>query len=360
MKLYPIFKAGSYHDGTAVFGESDIAALAESYDPAALKAPLTLDHSKNGQAYGWVKGLKADGAMLFAEFEKVSDELVALVKDGKYGNVSAEIYPAESSDNPKPGKPYVRAVSFLGAWVPEVKGLGAVEFGEDGKALTVFGEDMAVGMADSLTQDDILRQAQDDMKQTNREEENKVNETEELKAKLAESEKSNAELKAASAAKDAEIQKFGESEKAAREELEKLRAEKLAGEHAGKVAGYKAFAEGLANAGQLPPKLTDKVVFLMDALDQMGVKDFAFKVDGTVMKSGDYWSFGEGEESLSPVETFKTVLSEMPKVLEFGEKAKTGAAAVDDATAIDAAAKELVAKEGITYRQAVKRLQGGK
>jgi hypothetical protein len=255
--------------------------------------------------------------MLFAEFEKVDDELKGLVNSGKYPRVSAEIYPSDSVDNPKPGKPYLKALSFLGAWTPEVKGLGAVAFGENGQAVAVFGEDVEIG--------DPFDAAQSDPKlddNTQREEENNVEELEKLKAELAERDKTIGELQTANAAKDSEIQTFGEKQAAINAELDKLREEKARAAHDARVAGYKSFAEGLANAGQLPPKLSERVVYLMDVIEQMGVKDYAFKLDGTIVKTGDYYVFGEGDETQTPIEAFKSVLSELPKVIEFGEKAR--------------------------------------
>ena len=185
---------------------------------------------------------------------------------------------------------------------------------------------------------------------------------EKLKAQIADQNAQIAERDKRLAERDAELNKFSESQKAAEAEVVKLREENTRGKHAAKVAGYKAFAEGLVNAGQLPPATKDKIVFLMDAMDQMNVTTFAFKVDGTIMKSGDYFAFAEGGENgktLTPVETLKSVLSCLPKILTFGEHAATGADA-DGGGGIADQAAALAQEKNISYRQAVKQLAGGK
>ena len=360
--MYEIFKAGTYHDGQAVFTESDVEAIAENYDPHLQKAPLTLDHIQEGRAYGWIPALKAENGILLAEFEQVGGDLIRLVNSGEYGPVSAEIYPADSPKNPKPGKPYLKALTFLGAQAPAVKGLSPVVFAEGGAVLYFFGENMTLP-EDSLRHSPAPARragsAQDDIQ---REEENKLDDIEKLKAQIADQNAQIAERDKRLAERDAELNKFSESQKAAEAEVVKLREENTRGEHAAKVAGYKAFAEGLVNAGQLPPATKDKIVFLMDAMDQMNVTTFAFKVDGTIMKSGDYFAFAEGGENgktLTPVETLKSVLSCLPKILTFGEHTATGADA-DGGGGIADQAAALAQEKNISYRQAVKQLAGGK
>lgn len=123
MKFFEVFKAGTYPQGT--FSASQVEALANNYDPSFCEAPITLDHQQSGPAYGWVKDLKAEGGKLKANFKDISDELKEFVQSGKYKKISVEIYRELEGK-----KPYLKAVSFLGASIPQVKGMNAVEFKE--------------------------------------------------------------------------------------------------------------------------------------------------------------------------------------------------------------------------------------
>ncbi len=71
MNTMEIFKSGTHTDSggaTITFSEADIAALAESYDPALSEAPLVVGHPKTDDpAWGWVKALSAKDGRLFAE-----------------------------------------------------------------------------------------------------------------------------------------------------------------------------------------------------------------------------------------------------------------------------------------------------
>ncbi len=121
MKFFEVFKAGTYPQG--VFSEDDVQALAKNYDPKFSEAPITLDHEQKGPAYGWVSGLKAEDGSLKASFRNVTDELKEFVQSGKYRKISVEIYKELEGR-----KPYLKAVSFLGAGIPQVKGMEPVEF----------------------------------------------------------------------------------------------------------------------------------------------------------------------------------------------------------------------------------------
>jgi hypothetical protein len=131
MKHFEIFKAGSYPQGS--FTEKDIEILADNYDPTFCESPITLDHEQSGPAYGWVSGLKAENGKLTAQFKDVSEELKDFVKNGKYKKISVEIY-----RNLEGKKPYLKAVSFLGAAIPQVKGMSSVQFKEGESDTYIF------------------------------------------------------------------------------------------------------------------------------------------------------------------------------------------------------------------------------
>ena len=132
MKYCEIFRAGKYPQGT--FTKEDIELLAKNYDPKFCEAPITLDHEQSGPAYGWIEKLIAENGVLKAIFRDVSGELKELVLTGKYKKVSVEIY----KDLEGRGL-YLKSVSFLGAAIPQVKGMEPVEF-KDGESKTYIFE----------------------------------------------------------------------------------------------------------------------------------------------------------------------------------------------------------------------------
>jgi regulator of replication initiation timing len=110
----------------------DIQAIADSYDPAFHAAPVTLDHVHEGPAYAWVDSLRAAGTKLYATLRDVSAELRAMVNAGKYRNRSVEVAKAGHTmfpDGPFKGKPYLMALTFLGAAWPASKGLAPIPVG---------------------------------------------------------------------------------------------------------------------------------------------------------------------------------------------------------------------------------------
>jgi TolA-binding protein len=131
MKFFEIFKAGNYPQGA--FTESDINALCSNYDPSFCEAPLTLDHTQKGPAYGWVDSLKNENGSLKASFRDVTEDLKEFVQSGKYRKVSVEIY-----RDLEGRKPYLKAVSFLGAAIPQVKGMEPIEFKESPSDVYTF------------------------------------------------------------------------------------------------------------------------------------------------------------------------------------------------------------------------------
>ena len=123
MKFYEVFKAGTYPQGK--FTKKEIAQIAKNYDPQFCEAPITIDHQQSGPAYGWVDTVKADGDKLKVSFKEVPEEFEKDVNDGKFKKVSVELY-----RNLEGKGAYLKAVSFLGAAIPQVKGLEPIKFME--------------------------------------------------------------------------------------------------------------------------------------------------------------------------------------------------------------------------------------
>jgi hypothetical protein len=127
-----IFRSGRHTamSGEAVsFSDTDLDAIASSYDPAVHEAPIVIGHpTDNAPAFGWVKDLARKGETLEAGAEQLDPAFAEAVKAGRYKKVSASFYKPDSASNPKPGQFYLRHVGFLGAMPPSVKGLKEASF----------------------------------------------------------------------------------------------------------------------------------------------------------------------------------------------------------------------------------------
>ena len=113
-----VFRAGDYGE-KGNWSPQDLEQLAADYDPAVHEAPVTLDHAQDGPALGWVERLRCAGGALLARLRCVGDSLQELIGQETFKKRSVELYPQFHAT----GRPYLRAVSFLGAHVPEVKGM---------------------------------------------------------------------------------------------------------------------------------------------------------------------------------------------------------------------------------------------
>lgn len=134
MKPFEIFRTGTHTTAkgqTLTFAETDVADIVASYDPALHQAPIVVGHPKqDGPAFGWIKSLAVQGDRIVAAAEKVDVTFSEMVRDGRFGKVSAGLYHPSQAGNPTPGKYHLRHVGFLGAEPPAVKGLKPIEFAE--------------------------------------------------------------------------------------------------------------------------------------------------------------------------------------------------------------------------------------
>lgn len=144
MKFYEVFKAGKYPQGD--FTEKEIEQIASNYDPKFCEAPITIDHQQSGPAYGWVDKVIADGNKLKVSFKEVPEAFEKEVNEGKYKKVSVELY-----RNLEGKGAYLKAVSFLGAAIPQVKGLEPIKFMEADADTYEFDEQNS----ETFTQEDI-------------------------------------------------------------------------------------------------------------------------------------------------------------------------------------------------------------
>ena len=134
MKRLHILRAGTHTDSAGrkhTLTATDIASIADRYDPVGEPAPLVVGHPKiEDPAYGWVAELAAAGDDLEATPKDVDPAFAELVESGRYRKISVRLYGPDAPANPKPGGWYLGHVGFLGAHAPSVKGLRPVELAE--------------------------------------------------------------------------------------------------------------------------------------------------------------------------------------------------------------------------------------
>lgn len=201
-KWIEIARTGTFEDSAGrlrTFTARDLDAIARSYDPARLDAPLTFGHPQTDKApaYGWVEKLKSEGGRLYANFSQVPEQVRDLVAKGHYRHVSMSLMPDLVT---------LRHVALLGAEQPAIDGLAAVEFADGGDAITV---DFAVRQQgdDSMTIEELQRQvgqltAQLEALKTENASLKKQAETSKQDREKAESAKADAEKKAEKASAD--------------------------------------------------------------------------------------------------------------------------------------------------------------
>lgn len=135
-----IFKAGTHvsEDGrTLTLSAAEVQEIADSYDRDLSEAPIVIGHPVTDHpAYGWANTLRVQDGRLFAEPHQVEPQFAELVNAGRYKKISASIYLPDSPGNPKPGKHYLKHIGFLGAAVPAVKGMRSASFSENDGAVS--------------------------------------------------------------------------------------------------------------------------------------------------------------------------------------------------------------------------------
>jgi len=322
MKFFEVFKAGNYPQGK--FTKAEVEELAKNYDPSFCEAPITLDHEQKGPAYGWVENLKEDGGVLKATFKDLSDDLKEFVNQGKYKKISIEIYRELEGK-----KPYLKAVSFLGASIPQVKGMKAVEF-KDGESDTYIFETV---IEDSEEDEDT-----EVLKAT-------INDLTKQVADFKEKAKKNTEIKdLKSQVKDLSIQlaKF-KDDAAGKDELAK---ELKDIKDNLRTKDFNEFIDKQIETGTLTPAQKDAVFSILCDLDN--VKKF--------------------DDASNSIEDFKTLITAMPKQIEFSEVAtkKKSTTKVDEEKYADAdeesveiykQAKALAKKENISFKDALLKIK---
>ncbi len=300
-KFYQLFRPGTYPQGD--YPASFVQKLVANYDPTFCKAPITRHHQQAGEACGWVEAVKFEDNLLQGSFEKVVPELVEFVQQGKLGPISIEVF-----KNLEGKGPYLKAVSFLGAEIPAVKGLEPITF-KDGETDTLIFNMEAETLAQELA-------------------------------------RVKAELLQAQAAATSATTKFDEvstQKQQAEENLARLSLSQRKNEFA-------SFLNGQIAYGNLKPAWMDSCQKLLEALDAVA-------------------AFSDGKK---PVELFQGLLKDLPKFIGTEELANregretTGAAdtaefkdmVVDtERLALHQKAMKLVETDKISYPDALNKIK---
>ena len=327
MKYFGVFKAGTYPQGK--FRKKEIAQIAKNYDPTFCEAPITIDHQQSGPAYGWVDDVKADGEKLKVSFKEVPKEFEQAVNDGKYKKVSVELY--RNLD----GKgAYLKAVSFLGAAMPQVKGLEAIKFMEAESDTYEF-----EGVNEDNEPEKFSEQDIEDLKK----------QVSDLETQVANFRENNKKLETIKSLKDKisalndEVATFKEKAQG-KEEIEKELSDI---KNSIKKREFEEFIEKQIDKGILVPANKNVVLSVLQELDN--VKKF-------------------GEDS-AVITDFKSFIESLPNQIKYGELAtkekqadptdedvEKFANADEDSLQVFKEAKALAAKNNISFKEALLKL----
>ncbi len=154
---FEIFRAGKHTDSKGNkrdWTENDLDKIAGSYDPASHEAPAVIGHPEsNAPAYGWVEGVKREGAKLFAKLKQVEPQFARMVEAGRFKKRSISVGPDMG----------LRHIGFLGAKAPAVKGLK--DFKHDNETSEIYefnekgGDDMSKDLEKKLEDEKAAREA---------------------------------------------------------------------------------------------------------------------------------------------------------------------------------------------------------
>lgn len=106
--------------------EAHLETLVATYNPAVIHAPVKLHHWDGGDASGWIKALKVEGGMLWAQVELVSEDLREAIRQRKRRYVSSEFTFKHNLTN----QPQFLGLAVLGAERPAVTELPEIHASE--------------------------------------------------------------------------------------------------------------------------------------------------------------------------------------------------------------------------------------
>ena len=331
MKRIHFLKPGLHTDrnGTALeFSEAIRKDIAASYDPSIHEAPLVIGHPKTDDpAWGWVKSIELaeDGA--HAVPKQVNAEFEEMVVNGHFKKISCSVYLPDSPSNPKPGHHYLRHIGFLGATPPAIKGLSAIEYADNEVGVLYF-EDYATMSAAGLFSrirdffidqfglekaDSVLPSYEIDYLKTIAARDETTDST-----MYTEPITTNTEGGDPVKTADQQAAEFAERETKLVADAATLKAREdavLAKERSNARQSTVDFCEGLIKSGQMLPVQREAFTEALIACDGREPVEF---------------SEGDKKFTSTPRAALEAALKAMPKLVEFGEKAKPAAGGLAD------------------------------
>jgi len=292
-----VFRAGDYGE-KGQYTPEDLDALVADYDTQLHEAPVTIDHHQSGPAFGWVRSLRRGGDLLIARLKNLDQQFRDLLKQGAFKKRSVELY----QQFQQTGRPYLRALSFLGARIPEVKGLADPIFHDAGEFVAIEFSEPGTTTAEADQPDAATSEKEPEVA---------------TDIAIATEEASRVET-AQMAEADAALHQLQNEKEHAEQELATMR-------QAQRRTQLQAFCQTLKQQGKFIP-----------AWEKLGIVDFLESLDDLLdQEAGLAVSrFGEGEEQITPLEWFKAFLTSLPPILPLGEVAKDDALSTRRDTAI--------------------------
>ncbi len=261
-----LFEAGNYPQGDVSI--EDLDEIVKNYDPAFHEAPAIIGHNtpdgkEEKPAHGWIEGVKRVGKKLLGKFKQIDPDLKEAVNSGRYKKRSIEVYKNLKDNEGKDKGKYLKAVAFLGASSPAVKGLADFQFTDSKGSYTRFNNNEEIQGEEDLYLEKERTKFQEQLAT--------------LKQKLKEEQEKAEKFQEILKAKDQEILKFRE---------EKVKAE------------FSRWAEGCKS---LPPKYVNDVI------------EFMMNLEGdNIMK------FSDGQKT--NLDWFKSFVESFPDVVNEGEQ----------------------------------------
>ena len=307
-----VFRVGEHTDSkgsTRKFDRDFLEQVVANFNAEQHEPPAVVGHPEmNAPAFGWVRELRLDGNSLEARFADTNDDFEEMVQKRAFPKRSSSFYLQP---------PSLRHVGFLGAQPPALKGLREIQF-SDGESVTV---EISFSEENKMEEKDVQKVADsiwDKMK--NWFSNNKPAETN-LSAPPQITNFSEADAKkliddAVQQVTDKLTAEFNEKQTALETTNKTLLEQVNTISSSGKRAEIVSFVEAIpAESGKHFLKRAGAVEFL----ESLAVADAADKEPAIVCFSEEA-NGTKAEHKFSRLEWAKTLFSNLPKMVEFGEK----------------------------------------
>lgn len=119
IKGVEIFRTGTWNGDRYTL--RDLQDMVDAFGRTGFRVPVKLGHVENSgdPAFGWVTDLRIEGDRLIADFEDVPNDVIQMIRDKRFGSVSAEIF-WNLERNGEKFRRALKAVALLGAETPGV------------------------------------------------------------------------------------------------------------------------------------------------------------------------------------------------------------------------------------------------